>query len=106
MTSLKELDLSRCTKVTDVGIKHLTSISSLEELRISETGVTASGVALLSSLKKLSVLDLGGLPVTDLVLRSLQVYYLFLSAFSFPYDLVPTNIYQFISKFLLAGVSS
>ncbi|KAF5734757.1 LRR receptor-like serine/threonine-protein kinase GSO1-like [Tripterygium wilfordii] len=73
MTCLREIDISRCMKVTDAGIKHLLSISTLEKLRISETGLTADGVALLSSLKNLSVLDLGGLPVTDLALSSLQV---------------------------------
>ncbi|GAY39278.1 hypothetical protein CUMW_043150 [Citrus unshiu] len=73
MTCLKELDLSRCLKVTDAGMKHLLSISTLEKLWLSETGLTADGIALLSSLQNLSVLDLGGLPVTDLVLRSLQV---------------------------------
>ncbi|XP_040941537.1 receptor-like protein 53 isoform X5 [Gossypium hirsutum] len=72
MTSLKEVDLSRCMKVTDAGVKHLISISTLEKLWISETGVTANGVALLASLKNLSVLDLGGLPVTDSALKSLQ----------------------------------
>lgn len=75
MTCLKELDLSRCLKVTDAGIKHLVSISTLEKLWLSETGLTADGVALLSSLKNLSVLDLGGLLVTDLVLSSLQVLF-------------------------------
>lgn len=78
MTSLKEVNLSRCTKVTDAGIRHLISISTLEKLWISETGVTANGVALLSSLKNLSLLDLGGLPVTDNVLYSLQVPFMFL----------------------------
>lgn len=73
MTCLKELDLSRCLKVTDAGMKHLLSISTLEKLWLSETGLTADGIALLSSLQNLSVLDLGGLPVTDLVLMSLQV---------------------------------
>ncbi|KAH9719187.1 hypothetical protein KPL70_005715 [Citrus sinensis] len=73
MTCLKELDLSRCLKVTDAGMKHLLSISTLEKLWLSETGLTADGIALLSSLQNLSVLDLSGLPVTDLVLRSLQV---------------------------------
>ena len=74
MTSLKELDLSRCKKVTDAGIKHLLSISHLEKLHLSRTGVTAGGIKLLSELKNLSTLDLGGLPVTDLVLNSLQVF--------------------------------
>ncbi|KAE8677961.1 AMP-dependent synthetase and ligase family protein isoform 1 [Hibiscus syriacus] len=73
MTSLKELDLSRCMKVSDAGVRHIISISTLDKLWISETGVTANGVALLSSLKDLSVLDLGGLPVTDTALNSLQV---------------------------------
>ncbi|KAA8528237.1 hypothetical protein F0562_035512 [Nyssa sinensis] len=73
MTSLKEVDLSRCSKVTDGGIRHLLSIPTLEKLCISETGVTAEGVTLLSSLSNLSVLDLGGLPVTDLALSYLRV---------------------------------
>lgn len=73
MTSLKEVDISRCAKVTDAGIRHLVSISTLQILRISETGVTADGIKLLSSLTALFVLDLGGLPVTDTALSSLQV---------------------------------
>ncbi|KAB1209884.1 F-box/LRR-repeat protein 16 [Morella rubra] len=73
MSCLQELDLSRCLKLTDAGIRHLTSISTLEKLYISETGLTAGGVPLLASLKNLSVLDLGGLPVTDQALSSLQV---------------------------------
>uniref|UniRef100_A0A2P2KHE1 Uncharacterized protein MANES_02G010400 n=1 Tax=Rhizophora mucronata TaxID=61149 RepID=A0A2P2KHE1_RHIMU len=73
MSSLKELDLSRCSKVNDAGVNHIVSISSLEMLRISETGVTAEGVKLVSLLINLSVLDLGGLPVDDAALSSLQV---------------------------------
>ncbi|KAH0975001.1 hypothetical protein GBA52_016900 [Prunus armeniaca] len=73
LESLRELDLSRCSKVTDAGIRHLLTITTLEKLCISETGVSANGVMLLSSLRNLSVLDLGGLPVTDLALSSLQV---------------------------------
>lgn len=74
MTNLKEVDLSRCSKVTDAGIRHLLSVSTLEKLHIAETGVTAEGISLLSSLVNLSLLDLGGLPVTDRALSSLQVY--------------------------------
>ncbi|KAM5572179.1 internalin I [Rosa sericea] len=73
MGSLRELDLSRCSKVNDAGIRHLLSVTTLEKLWISETGVSAKGVMLLSSLGNLSVLDLGGLPVTDQALSSLQV---------------------------------
>lgn len=73
MTTLKELDLSRCSKVTDAGIEHLLSIPSLKKLCIPESGLTAKGIMRLSTLSKLSFLDLGGLPVTDLALHSLQV---------------------------------
>ncbi|KAJ4849498.1 hypothetical protein Tsubulata_005810 [Turnera subulata] len=73
MTCLKELDVSRCAKVNDAGVRNLLSISTLEVLRIPETGVTANGVALLSPLRNLSALDLGGLPVTDKSLNALQV---------------------------------
>ncbi|KAK1378980.1 hypothetical protein POM88_025724 [Heracleum sosnowskyi] len=74
MKSLRKLDLSRCPKITDAGIKHLLSIPTLEELNISQTGVTSDGVSLLSSLKNLSLLDLGGLPVLDDALCSLQCH--------------------------------
>lgn len=73
MTNLKELDLSRCSKITDAGIEHLLTISALEKLCISETCVTADGVARLSSLTNLLILDLGGLCVTDSALSSLQI---------------------------------
>ncbi|KAI3422973.1 uncharacterized protein J3R85_011490 [Psidium guajava] len=73
MANLKEVNLSRCVKVTDAGIRHLLSISTLEKIRVSETSLTADGIALLSSLPNLLVLDLGGLPVSDKALDSLQV---------------------------------
>lgn len=73
MTCLTELDLSRCSKVNDAGIEHLISISNLKKLGLSETGVSAEGVMRLSCLQNLHILDLGGLPVTDRALRSLQV---------------------------------
>ena len=73
MSSLKELDLSRCVKITDAGIKHVVSISHLEKLHLSRTGVTADGIMELSKLLNLSTLDLGGLPVSDAALCSLTV---------------------------------
>ncbi|KAH9625421.1 hypothetical protein KSS87_011907 [Heliosperma pusillum] len=73
MSTLKELDLSRCAKITNDGIKHVVSILNLEKLYISRTGVTADGIMLLSTLRKVSTLDLGGLPVSDAALCSLQV---------------------------------
>jgi len=78
--SLKELNLSSCSKITDAGIKHILSITSLEKLFVSETRLTADGVKLLSCLTNLRALDLGGIPVTDKALSSLQVkFYCFLS---------------------------
>lgn len=71
MTTLKELNLSRCLKVTDAGIGHLLSNSNLEVLGVSETRLTSAGVMRFKSLTHLRVLDLGGLPVTDAALHSL-----------------------------------
>jgi Leucine Rich repeat len=73
MDSLKELDLSRCEKFTDAGIKHIITNQNLEKLYLCQTGVTASGVKLISSLRNISVLDLGGISVTDEALTSLEV---------------------------------
>ncbi|GAB2219962.1 hypothetical protein Drorol1_Dr00007603 [Drosera rotundifolia] len=73
LASLRELDISQCLRVNNSGIKHLVSLQNLEKLYISGTGVTADGVKLVASLRKLIVLDLGGLPVSDLALSSLKV---------------------------------
>ncbi|KAG9448297.1 hypothetical protein H6P81_014425 [Aristolochia fimbriata] len=72
MTSLKELDLSRCSKITDAGYEHLLSVPNLEKLFISGTGITTKALMRLSSFRKMHALDLGGLPVTDLVLSSVK----------------------------------
>jgi hypothetical protein len=73
MNTLKELDLSRCKKISDAGIKHIVTIESLEKLHLSETELTDNGVMLISSLTNLSFLDLGGILMTDKTLQSLQV---------------------------------
>lgn len=73
MNTLKELDLSRCKKISDAGIKHIVTIESLEKLHLSETELTDNGVMLISSLTNLSFLDLGGILMTDKSLQSLQV---------------------------------
>uniref|UniRef100_A0A0E0HB32 Disease resistance R13L4/SHOC-2-like LRR domain-containing protein n=1 Tax=Oryza nivara TaxID=4536 RepID=A0A0E0HB32_ORYNI len=72
MSTLKELDLSRCSKISDAGIKHIASIESLEKLHVSQTGLTDNGVMAISSLINLRLLDLGGVRFTDKALRSLQ----------------------------------
>lgn len=88
---MTELDLSRCFKVTDAGIKHLQSVVNLKKLWISQTGVTKVGISLLASLQKLSLLDLGGLPVTDHNLIALQVHVLSL----------PVLFYYFVAEAVL-----
>jgi hypothetical protein len=74
MSTLKELDLSRCSRISDAGIKHIVSNDSLEKLHLSDTGLTDNGVMLISALENLQLLDLGGIHMTDKALRSLQVY--------------------------------
>jgi hypothetical protein len=76
MGTLEELDLSRCSRISDAGIKHIASIDSLEKLHLSDTGLTDNGVMLISALKNLQFLDLGGIHMTDKALWSLQVYVL------------------------------
>eukprot|EP01018_Ginkgo_biloba_P000478 Gb_25137 [translate_table: standard] len=73
MTTLEELDLSRCSKITDAGIGHLLSLPSLKKLSLSETGIKADGVARLSVITSLTSLDLGGLPVSNSAVSSLQI---------------------------------
>jgi len=73
MNTLKELDLSRCAKISDAGLRHIVTIQSLEKLRLSGTKLTDNGVMLISSLTNLNLLDLGGIRITDKTLRTLQV---------------------------------
>ncbi|KAG2615724.1 hypothetical protein PVAP13_3NG040600 [Panicum virgatum] len=73
MNTLKELDLSRCAKISDAGLRHIVTIQSLEKLRLSGTKLTDNGVMLISSLMNLNLLDLGGIRITDKTLRTLQV---------------------------------
>jgi hypothetical protein len=83
MNTLKELDLSRCSKISDAGLRHIVAIQSLEKLRLSGTKLTDNGVMLISSLTNLSFLDLGGIRITDKPLRSLQVQSYGVPLFSF-----------------------
>ncbi|KAL7167703.1 hypothetical protein ACSBR2_038207 [Camellia fascicularis] len=57
---LISLNIADCHKITNAAIWPI-------------TGATAEGISLLCSLTNLSVLDLGGLPVSDWALSSLQV---------------------------------
>jgi DNA-binding beta-propeller fold protein YncE len=77
---LKQLRILRLSAngLTDAGLKHLSNLTDLTDLVFvwdenapKEWKVTAAGLGHLSALKKLQLLDLGGLPVTDDGLASL-----------------------------------
>ncbi len=71
LARVKEFDLSGCKSVTDVGLSHLRSASSLVTLRLGGTGITDSGLRSLSGLNTLQHLDLSDTAVTDAGLTSL-----------------------------------
>lgn len=52
---------------------HIVSLTQLKKLGLAETGVGTKGLAMLPVLTALNYLDLGGCPVTDAHLSSLQV---------------------------------
>lgn len=58
ITSLKQLDLSGCKKITDNGLQHLTALSSLQQLYFSKCNITDNGLQHLLKLKVLRKLDL------------------------------------------------
>jgi hypothetical protein len=64
LTSLEELNLSG-TRVTDVGLPHLTPLTNLKYLILSETSVGDGGLVNLNGLKKLETLDLSETKITD-----------------------------------------
>ncbi|KAK8955705.1 hypothetical protein KSP40_PGU021175 [Platanthera guangdongensis] len=70
---LKELDMSRCSKITDAGIKQLLSIKSLRKLEVFQTGQQDNDVAKVSHIKKMGLLDKGLIRRSDSALNSLYV---------------------------------
>jgi hypothetical protein len=70
LSRLTQLDL-RYTNVSDEGLKHLGSLSSVKTLCLSGTRVSDVGLRHLSSLLLLEELDLRGTGVTEEALREL-----------------------------------
>ena len=64
LTSLQDLDLSD-TEITDAGMAHLTRLTSLQDLNLSDTKITDAGMAHLTSLTELQCLNLSGTKITD-----------------------------------------
>eukprot|EP00898_Chlorokybus_atmophyticus_P008019 jgi/Chlat1/8218/Chrsp76S07666 len=70
-SSLEDLSLARCSKVTDSAVPFLCQLLSLKRLDLSETGVSARGVRQLASLLCINSLALSGLPTDDTALTAL-----------------------------------
>ncbi len=59
------------TKVTDAGLRHVRSMTTLEHLRLDSTSVGDAGMAEVATLPKLERLDVGDTNVTDLGVGSI-----------------------------------
>jgi internalin A len=59
------------TKVTDAGVRHIRSLTNLEDLYLSSTSVGDAGMADLATLPKLLVLHVSETNVTDLGIKSI-----------------------------------
>jgi Leucine-rich repeat (LRR) protein len=70
-TSLRKLDLSG-TKISDVGLEHLSSLKELETLYLSFTTIKGSGLKSVTGLPHLRVLDLSKTSLTDSALEHLK----------------------------------
>lgn len=72
LTSLKKLNLSN-TGVTDDGMPHLGQLTNLEQLVLTGTGISDAGLEHLANLRRLRYLDLSSTRVTDAGLPGLEV---------------------------------
>ena len=64
LTSLQQLDLQR-TEITDDGLMHLRSLTQLQRLYLDRTQITSAGLVHLSSLTALQWIRLDGTNITD-----------------------------------------
>ena len=61
-------------KITDIGLKELAPLKSLEVLSLQNTGITDAGLKELTTLKNLRALNLSGTKVTDASVSALTVF--------------------------------
>jgi hypothetical protein len=71
LTSLRELNLRACSKITSAGMKHLAHLDNIEVLDLSGTAVGDEGIKEVAKLKSLRGLTLIGAPVADEALADL-----------------------------------
>lgn len=62
---LQRLDLEDCDKITDAGLRRLSHLAQLQELRLSGAEITDEGLIALQSLRDLNHLALDDTAVTD-----------------------------------------
>ena len=74
LTSLQHLDLDNCTRITDAGLAHLSTLTSLQHLDLNNcTRITDAGLAHISTLTSLQHLYLSFCPsITDAGLAHLS----------------------------------
>ncbi len=72
LTSLRDLRLTRCPRVTSAGLKHLSQLRNLEGLTLEGTSLTDDGLRHLANLTNLQRLTLAGSNLTDDGLRHLS----------------------------------
>lgn len=64
LTKLEALNIGWCNCIMNPDIKSLSGLTNLKKLQISQSTVADSGIVSLKGLKKLSLLDMDGCPVT------------------------------------------
>ncbi len=65
MARLERLDLGANPELTDLGLAYLKGLTKLETLRLWDTNISDKGMELISELKQLRWLYLGGTTITD-----------------------------------------
>lgn len=74
LSNVKSLDLTRGDAegaLTNVGLKHVTSLKSLESLSVNDAAIDDDGLSILSTLTDLRTLSLSGTKITDAGLATL-----------------------------------
>ncbi len=72
LSRLRRLFIFKADHVTDAGLRHLSSLTSLERLDLRDSAVTDAGVVHLRSMPNLDSLDLSGSGVSDAGLADLR----------------------------------
>jgi hypothetical protein len=72
LTSLKNLDLNSCAKVTDQGLQHLQNLTALESLHLWGAPITDAGLVHLRNLTRMQWMNIGYNRTTGSALHHLE----------------------------------